>query len=354
MRGRVSFTSATEPTTRAGWRGHAAAPSPSTCASTTSTASSPTTTTRRPAPAALDCDGLGERMELTEGTFNLLVAGRRAARRREMRVRAQGHRRAGRRITPGGFKDVRTAGFATRGSTPRRSSRRCARAGRARTRCWPPGCCASGGSRSWARWPRCACAAGRRGRGCARSRAMRASSRAASCAGLRGPERHGGPAGLPGRARRDRGLPGPGAGRMAPVPGAPGPAAADPRLPRPGRRALTVHNIRGEAGRPRARRCSSRHGTGVRAEITYGAPIAALARRRARRRRSRRLGRQLARLDRPAGAPLHARRRGAPTTSRRDGDDPARDGRARRSRPSSTARARRASRWRSSPGCCPR
>ena len=58
----------------------------------------------------IDCDGLGERMEIAEGSFNLLVAAG-GARRREMRYRLFAHDRAGRPVTLAGFKEVEDGWF---------------------------------------------------------------------------------------------------------------------------------------------------------------------------------------------------------------------------------------------------
>jgi hypothetical protein len=58
----------------------------------------------------IDCDGLGERMEIAEGTFNLLVAAG-GSRRREMRYRLFAHDRAGRPVTLAGFKEVEDGWF---------------------------------------------------------------------------------------------------------------------------------------------------------------------------------------------------------------------------------------------------
>ena len=58
----------------------------------------------------IDCDGLGERMEIAEGSFNLLVAAG-GPRRREMRYRLFAHDRAGRPVTLAGFKDVEDGWF---------------------------------------------------------------------------------------------------------------------------------------------------------------------------------------------------------------------------------------------------
>ena len=58
----------------------------------------------------IDCDGLGERMEIAEGAFNLLVAAG-GSRRREMRYRLFAHDRAGRPVTLAGFKEVEDGWF---------------------------------------------------------------------------------------------------------------------------------------------------------------------------------------------------------------------------------------------------
>ena len=58
----------------------------------------------------IDCDGLGERMAIAEGTFNLLVAAD-GPRRREMRYRLFAHDRAGRPVTLAGVKDVEDGWF---------------------------------------------------------------------------------------------------------------------------------------------------------------------------------------------------------------------------------------------------
>ena len=58
----------------------------------------------------IDCDGLGERMAIAEGSFNLLVAAG-GSRRREMRYRLFAHDRAGRPVTLAGFKEVEDGWF---------------------------------------------------------------------------------------------------------------------------------------------------------------------------------------------------------------------------------------------------
>jgi hypothetical protein len=58
----------------------------------------------------VDCDGLGERMPIERGTFNLLVAGG-GPRRREMRYRLFARDRAGRPVTLAGFKNVDDSWF---------------------------------------------------------------------------------------------------------------------------------------------------------------------------------------------------------------------------------------------------
>jgi hypothetical protein len=58
----------------------------------------------------VDCDGLGERMAIERGTFNLLV-GTSAPRRREMRYRLFARDRAGREVTLAGFKNVEDGWF---------------------------------------------------------------------------------------------------------------------------------------------------------------------------------------------------------------------------------------------------
>ena len=58
----------------------------------------------------IDCDGLGERMAIAEGTFNLLVAAD-GPRRREMRYRLFAHDRAGRPVTLAGVKNVEDGWF---------------------------------------------------------------------------------------------------------------------------------------------------------------------------------------------------------------------------------------------------
>jgi cholesterol oxidase len=58
----------------------------------------------------VDCDGLGERMPIEHGTFNLLVAGG-GPRRREMRYRLFARDRAGREVTLAGFKNVEDGWF---------------------------------------------------------------------------------------------------------------------------------------------------------------------------------------------------------------------------------------------------
>jgi predicted alpha/beta hydrolase len=58
----------------------------------------------------IDCDGLGERMTIAEGTFNLLVeAG--GPRRRELRYRLFAHDRGGRPVTLAGVKNVEDGWF---------------------------------------------------------------------------------------------------------------------------------------------------------------------------------------------------------------------------------------------------
>jgi hypothetical protein len=57
------------------------------------------------------CDGLGERMAIERGTFNLLVAAERGPRRREMRYRLFARDRAGREVTLAGFKNVEDGWF---------------------------------------------------------------------------------------------------------------------------------------------------------------------------------------------------------------------------------------------------
>ena len=58
----------------------------------------------------IECDGLGERMAIAEGTFNLLVAAG-GPRRREMRYRLFAHDRAGRPVTLAGVKNVEDGWF---------------------------------------------------------------------------------------------------------------------------------------------------------------------------------------------------------------------------------------------------
>jgi hypothetical protein len=58
----------------------------------------------------IDCDGLGERMAIERGTFNLLVADG-GPRRREMRYRLFARDRAGRQVTLAGFKNVEDGWF---------------------------------------------------------------------------------------------------------------------------------------------------------------------------------------------------------------------------------------------------
>jgi hypothetical protein len=58
----------------------------------------------------IDCDGLGERMAIDHGTFNLLVATA-GSRRREMRYRLFARDAAGREITLAGFKSVEDGWF---------------------------------------------------------------------------------------------------------------------------------------------------------------------------------------------------------------------------------------------------
>jgi hypothetical protein len=58
----------------------------------------------------VDCDGLGERMAIERGTFNLLVAGG-GPRRRELRYRLFARDRAGREVTLAGFKNVEDGWF---------------------------------------------------------------------------------------------------------------------------------------------------------------------------------------------------------------------------------------------------
>lgn len=58
----------------------------------------------------IDCDGLGERMAIAEGTFNLLVAAD-GPRRREMRYRLFAHDHAGRPVTLAGVKNVEDGWF---------------------------------------------------------------------------------------------------------------------------------------------------------------------------------------------------------------------------------------------------
>jgi hypothetical protein len=58
----------------------------------------------------VDCVGLGERMAIERGTFNLLVAAG-GARRREMRYRLFARDRAGREVTLAGFKNVEDSWF---------------------------------------------------------------------------------------------------------------------------------------------------------------------------------------------------------------------------------------------------
>jgi predicted alpha/beta hydrolase len=58
----------------------------------------------------IDCDGLGERMTIAEGTFNLLVETG-GPRRREMRYRLFAHDRAGRPVTLAGVKNVEDGWF---------------------------------------------------------------------------------------------------------------------------------------------------------------------------------------------------------------------------------------------------
>jgi predicted alpha/beta hydrolase len=58
----------------------------------------------------IECDGLGERMAIAEGTFNLLVAVD-GPRRREMRYRLFAHDRAGRPVTLAGVKNVEDGWF---------------------------------------------------------------------------------------------------------------------------------------------------------------------------------------------------------------------------------------------------
>ena len=57
------------------------------------------------------CDGLGERMAIDRGTFNLLVAAEGGPRRREMRYRLFARDRAGREVTLAGFKNVEDGWF---------------------------------------------------------------------------------------------------------------------------------------------------------------------------------------------------------------------------------------------------
>jgi len=57
----------------------------------------------------IDCDGLGERMPIEQGSFNLLVAD--SARRREMRYRLFARDRAGRPVTLAGVKNVEDGWF---------------------------------------------------------------------------------------------------------------------------------------------------------------------------------------------------------------------------------------------------
>lgn len=58
----------------------------------------------------IDCDGLGARMAIAEGTFNLLVAAD-GPRRREMRYRLFAHDHAGRPVTLAGVKNVEDGWF---------------------------------------------------------------------------------------------------------------------------------------------------------------------------------------------------------------------------------------------------
>jgi hypothetical protein len=58
----------------------------------------------------IDCDGLGARMAIERGTFNLLVADG-GPRRREMRYRLFARDRAGRQVTLAGFKNVEDGWF---------------------------------------------------------------------------------------------------------------------------------------------------------------------------------------------------------------------------------------------------
>ena len=101
------------------------------------------------------CDGLGERMAIAEGTFNLLVDGRRPAPARDALPPASPHDRAGRPVTLAGFKNVQDgwfhdtwvdtstlftrlyAGWSARDDEDARHAR------------WPPGSCTSPPAASW-------------------------------------------------------------------------------------------------------------------------------------------------------------------------------------------------------------
>ena len=166
------------------------------------------------------------------------------------------------------------------------------------------------------------------------------------------------PAGLPLAARRDRAVPGLPGRRVARGPRPAGARAADPRRSRAGdgrdadrcttsgaRRPTRRPSAPGPA-RPRHRRAG---------EPLLHAAAAHDARRRAPRRRPRRLARELARLDRPRHLLATRSTRSRSTTTRCSSrtvlEETGADHAARRS---CTARRRRASRWRRSPGSCRR
>ena len=218
----------------------------------------------------IDCDGLGERMAIAEGTFNLLVAAD-GPRRREMRYRLFAHDRAGRPVTLAGVKNVEDgwfndtwvdtttlftrlyAGWVARdeedGADP------AGHRGPARLRGRVPGPDAE------------------HARLAARQAALRLVLHPLAAAGLRRAAHGHRLDRLPRPAPGVRALAGLRARAMARVPGArPACAGASSGVRTEDGRELTLHHIRGDA-QPTEGPVLLQHGTGVRANLFYGSPM---------------------------------------------------------------------------------
>ena len=320
MRGRVSFD--TTDYNQGWWHGTPCSFHLDRARSTTSSASSPTTSTRRRARGWIDCDGLGERMTIAEGTFNLLVAAG-GPRRREMRYRlfaarsrrAPGDARGGQerrgRLVPrhvGRHDDAVHAPVPGLGRARRGGRRDPAGHGRpARLRRRLPGPDAEHAR------PACptSCATARS----SPARCCRSTSAARTAAGSTDFP------GLDPGAERWQGF---APEQWHDCPGRPGLRRRILGVRTEDGRQLTLHHIRGEAEPTEGPvLLAARHGRAREPVPRRADP--ALDRRRARGRRLRRLARQLARLDRPARVRLHARRGRALRPPGADRGRPARD-----------------------------